>query len=111
MRIPDNHRHQIVAPLQLITAAPRFLLQRGAALHSPVPSVSYMQGAYWPAQRMRVMFGCTAVCCRRLVAEPAALHHVNYRTAARGNAIVLSRVMSGYVRKVEVRLVQHGYNT
>jgi hypothetical protein len=103
MVIPDAHRHQIVRPLQLITAAPRFLLQRGAALHSPLPSVNYTQGAYWPSQRVRVMFGCTAAGSRRLVAAPAALH-VNPSTAARCHAIVLYRVMSGYYRNVQARL-------
>jgi hypothetical protein len=109
VRILTGHRHpihSIVRPLNLIEAASWFHLPRGYVapgiqLHQRPPPVAYMQAAYWEAQRARLLFGSTAAACHRLSTAPAALH-VNAWIASCWRTRILSRVMAGFVSKVQV---------
>jgi hypothetical protein len=109
VRILTGHRHpihSIVRPLHLIEAASWFHLPRGYVapgikLHQRPPPVAYMQATYWEAQRARLLFGCAAAACHRLSTAPAT-SHVNPWTASCWRTRILSRVMAGYVSKVQV---------
>jgi hypothetical protein len=80
---------------------PRGYVAPGIHLHQRPPPVAYMQAAYWEVQRARLLFGSTAAACHRLSTAPAALH-VNAWIASCWRTRILSRVMAGYVSKVQV---------
>jgi hypothetical protein len=91
---------QIDAPLQFIQRAWWFHVQQiRTALHQRPPPVVDMQAALWPAQRARVMFSLTAMTCHRMSTAPG----VPFRTAWLWKTHVFSRVMAGYVIKIQVR--------
>jgi hypothetical protein len=104
--IPVVRRIHIDAPLKLIQPALRFHLQcgPGARLPQRLPLVNYEQITIWPAQRVRVMFGFTGVACRRLSTALASLN-VYFRTASGWKARVFAHVLTGYVSRLQVRLL------
>ena len=106
--IPVAQRHQLDAPLIFVKAWLR--LSRGSraalgtALPQPLPPVDRTQFALWPAQRVRGMPELTAKACHRLSTAPASLN-VYFRVASGWRALILDRVVSGYINKIQVRLL------
>ena len=106
--IPVEQRHQLDAPL--IFAKAWWRLSRGrraalaTALPQPPPPVDHTQFALWPAQRVRGMPELTATTCRRLSTAPASFN-VNSGEAEGWRALILDRVVSGYMNKIQVRLL------
>jgi hypothetical protein len=109
VRVCAAQLRQVDAPLQLIQLALWLHLPRGrssrADLLRSAPPLGHMQVAFWPAQRARVMPGFTALLCHRLSTAPAALK-VYFRSAAGWKALVFSRVISGHVSRLQVRLLR-----
>jgi hypothetical protein len=97
-------RHQLDAPLIFVKAWLRFSRGRrsalGTALPQPPPPVGHTQFALWPAQRVRVMPELTATACHRLSTAPASLN-VYFRVASGWRALILDRVASGYINKIQ----------
>jgi hypothetical protein len=94
--------HQIDAPLQFILRTWWFHLQKTplslrTALHQRPPPVVDM-AALWPAQRARVMFSLTAMTCHQMSTAPGKPCQWPWKTS------VFSRVMAGYLSKIQVRL-------
>jgi hypothetical protein len=106
--IPVSQRHQLDAPLLFVKAWLRFSRGRcaalGTALPQPSPPVDHTQFALWPAQRARGMPELTATTCHRLSTAPASLN-VYFRVASGWRALILDRVVSGYMNKIQVRLL------
>ena len=106
--IPIAQRHQLDAPLLFVKAWLRFSRGRraalGTALPQPPPPVDHTQFALWPAQRARGMPELTATACHRLSTAPASLN-VYFRVASGWRALILDRVVSGYINKIQVRLL------
>ena len=106
--IPVAQRHQLDAPLIFVKAWLRFSRGRhaalGTALPQPPPPVDHTQFALWPAQRARGMPELTAMACHRLSTAPASLN-VYFRVASGWRALILDRVVSGYMNKIQVRLL------
>jgi hypothetical protein len=101
--IPVAQRHQLDAPLIFVKAWLRFSRGRraalGTALPQPLPPVDHTQFALWPAQRVRGMPELTATACHRLSPAPASLN-VYFRLASGWRALILDRVVSGYINKI-----------
>ena len=106
--IPVAQRHQLDAPLIFVKAWLRLSRGRraalGTALPQPPPPVDHTQFALWPAQRVRGMPELTATACHRLSTAPASLN-VYFRVALGWRALILDRVVSGYMNKIQVRLL------
>ena len=106
--IPVVQRHQLDAPLMFVKAWLRFIRGRraalGTALPQPPPPVDHTQFALWPAQRVRGMPELTATACHRLSTAPASLN-VYFRVASGWRALILDRVVSGYINKIRVQLL------
>jgi hypothetical protein len=106
--IPVAHRHQLDAPLIFVKAWLRLSRGRraalGTALPPPPPPVDHTQFALWPAQRVRGMPELTATACHRLSTAPASLN-VYFRVASGWRALILDRVVSGYINKIQVQLL------
>jgi hypothetical protein len=106
--IPVAQRLQLDAPLTFVKAWLRFSRGRraalGTALPQPLPPVDHTQLALWPAQRARGMPELTATACHRLSTAPASLN-VYFRVASGWRALILDRVVSGYINKIQVRLL------
>ena len=106
--IPVAQRHQLDAPLIFVKAWLRLSRGRraalGTALPQPPPPVDHTQFALWPAQRVRGMPKLTATACHRLSTAPASLN-VYFRVASGWRALILDRVVSGYINKIQVRLL------
>jgi hypothetical protein len=102
--IPVAKRHQLDAPLIFVKACLRFSRGRraalGTALPQPPPPVDHTQFALWPAQRARGMPGLTATACHRLSTAPASLN-VYFRVASGWRALILDRVVSGYINRIQ----------
>jgi hypothetical protein len=107
--IPVAQRHQLDAPLIFVKAWLRLSRGRraalGTALPQPPPPVDHTQLALWPAQRARGMPELTATTCHRLSTAPASFN-VNFRVASGWRARILDRVVSGYINKIQVRLLR-----
>ena len=104
LRIPDNQRAQVDAPLHVIAAAAaRLHLPRGLplALELPPPPSGYMRVALWPAQLQRAAIGCAAAASHGLATAPASVD-VSARTTWHWRTRVLLRVMGGYVARIQV---------
>jgi hypothetical protein len=105
-----EQRHQLEAPLIFVNAWLSFSRRRGrrsalgTALPQPPPPVDHTQIALWPAQRVRGMPELTATACHRLSTAPASLN-VYFRVASGWRALILDRVVSGYMNKIRVRLL------
>jgi hypothetical protein len=110
LQSPAQLRAQIMRPLQLLKAAAWFfaLQSPGMKRHreEPPPPLGYMLAEFSPCVPVRVMFGCVATACRRLVPAPAGVH-VFYRTADFCERSIMERVMWGLVKKVQVWLQRH----
>jgi hypothetical protein len=108
LAIPIGQRHQLDAPLIFVNAWLRFSRGRcaalGTALPQPPPPFDHTQAALWPAQRARGMPELTATTCRRLSTAPASLN-VYFRVASGWRALILDRVVSGYMNKIQVQLL------
>ena len=106
--IPVAQRHQLDAPLIFVKAWLRLSRGRraalGTALPQPPPPVDHTQFALWPAQRVRGMPELTATACHRLSTAPASLN-VYFRVASGWRALILDRVVSGYINKIQVQLL------
>jgi hypothetical protein len=107
--IPVAQRHQLDAPLIFVKAWLRFSLcgrraALGTALPQPPPPVDHTQLALWPAQRARGMPELTATVCHRLSTAPASLN-VYFRVVSGWRALILDRVVSGYINRIQVRLL------
>ena len=81
MHILFNQYNQIEAPMTLIDTAARLHLSLdhpaghgGCSFSIRRHSVARASLKLWPAQRIRVMFGCTATACHRLAVAPASLN-------------------------------------
>ena len=102
--IPVVQRHQLDAPLIFVNAWLRFSRGRraalGTALPQPPPPVGHTQFALWPAQRVRGMPELTATACHRLSTAPASLN-VYFRVASGWRTLILDRVVSGYINKIQ----------
>jgi hypothetical protein len=105
LRIPDDQRAQIVAPLHVIaTAAARLYVPHGyplAAEQQPPPS-GYMHVALWPAQLQRAAVGFAAAASHGLATATASVE-LSERTAWRWRTRILNRVMGCYVARIQVR--------
>jgi hypothetical protein len=99
-----NQHNQIEAPMKLIDAAARLHL----SLDHPAGDCSFSIRRHsaslklWPAQRIRVMFGCTATACHRLAIAPASLN-LHSKKSTHFKTRILVRVMGGYLSKVQVQ--------
>jgi hypothetical protein len=121
VRYPIAQQQQSDAPLKLIKPATWFLLrQRCAALgtnqktsssknfpeppdnHQPPLPTCYTQVALWPAQRVRVMFSCSATVCHRLSAAQAACANVTVDCQRAWRQRIQGHVMACYVCKIQV---------
>jgi hypothetical protein len=106
--IPVAQLDQLEAPLMFVKALLRFSrghrVALGTALPHPPPPVDRTQFALWPAQRVRCMPELTATACRRLLTAPVSLD-VDFWVASRWRALILHRVVSGYVNKIQVQLL------
>jgi hypothetical protein len=106
--VPVEQRHQLDAPLIFTEAWLRLSRGRraalGTALPQPPPPVGHTQFAFWPAQRVRGMPELTATACHRLSTAPASLN-VYFRVASGWRALILDRVVSGYMNKIRVPLL------
>ena len=101
-------RHKLDAPLIFVKAWLRFSRGRrvalGTALPQPPPPVDHTQLALWPAKLVRDMSQLTATACHRLSTAPASLN-VYFRVASGWRALILDRVVSGYINRIQVRLL------
>ena len=106
--IPVAQRHQLDAPLIFVKAWLRLSRGRraalGTALPQPPPPVGHTQFALWPAQRVRGMPELTATACHRLSTAPASLN-VYFRVASGWRALILDRVVSCCMNKIQVQLL------
>ena len=107
VRVCVAQLRQVDAPLQLMQLLLRLQLPRGRSSRAdvlrPSPPLCHMQAALWPAQRARAMPGFTALLSHRLSTAPASLN-VYFRSAAGWKALVICRVISGHVSRLQVRL-------
>ena len=104
LRIPDDQRVQVDAPLHVIAAAvARLHLPRGypLALELPPPPSGYMRVSLWPAQLRRAAIGFAAAASRGLATAPAGVD-VSSRTTWHWRTRVLRRVMGGCVGRIQV---------
>ena len=104
LRIPEDQRAQIDAPLHVIAAAAaRLHLPRGLplALELPPPPSGYTRVALWPAQLQRAAVGFAAAASHGLATAPASVD-VSSRTTWHWRTRVLRHVMGGYVGKIQV---------
>ena len=106
LRIPDDQRSQINAPLHVIAAAAaRLYVPRGHPLaHEQWPSPSgYMRVPLWPAQLQRAAIGFAAAASLGLATAPASVE-LSAGTAWRWRTRILNRVMGCYVAKIQVHV-------
>ena len=105
LRIPDDQRALIVAPLHVIAAAAaRLYVPRGHPLAPeqwPLPS-GYMRVSLWPAQLQRAAIGFAAAASHGLATAPASVD-VSAWTTWHWRTRILNRVMGCYVAKIQVR--------
>jgi hypothetical protein len=109
MHILFNQYNQIEAPMTLIDTAARLHLSLdhpaghgGCSFSIRRHSVARASLKLWPAQRIRVMFGCTATACHRLAVAPASLNP-HSKKSSHFKTRILVRVMGGYLSKVQVQ--------
>ena len=91
---------EIDAPLHVIAAAAarlHLLLSHPLRALLPPPS-GYMRVSLWPAQLQRAAFGCVVAASRRLTSAPSSCA----RCKQRSRALILRRVLGGYVAMVKV---------
>ena len=106
---PAQLRAQIKRPLELMKASAWFFarqlpgIKRRRDHEEPPLPLGYMLAKFSPCVPVRVMFGCVATACRRLVPAPAGVY-VFYRATDFWERSMMERVMRGRVRKVQVRL-------
>ena len=103
--IPVAQRHQLDAPLIFVKAWLRLSRGRraalGTALPRPPPPVDHTLFALW---RVRGMPELTATACHRLSTAPASLN-LCFRMASGWTTLILDRVVSGYINKIQVQLL------
>jgi hypothetical protein len=106
---PAQLRLQIKRPLELMKASAWFFARQSTGIkrrrdheEPPLP-LGYMLAKFSPCVPVRVMFGCVATACRRLVPAPAGAY-VFYRTTDFWERSMMDRVTRGRVRRVQVRL-------
>jgi hypothetical protein len=111
LQLPAQLRVQLMRPFELIKAAAWFFARQspGTKRHreEPLPPLGHMLTEFSPCVPVRVMCGCVATACRRLVTASAGVH-VMYRTTGRCLAAwIMERVTRGHVKRVQVRLQRH----
>jgi hypothetical protein len=108
LSIPFAQRHQLDAPLIFVKAWLHFSrgcrAALGTALPQPPPPVGHTQFALWPARRVRCMPELTTTACHRLSTAPANLN-VYFRVVSGWRTLILDRVVSGYINKIQVQLL------
>ena len=106
---PAQLRAQIKRPLELMKASAWFFarqlpgIKRRRDHEEPPLPLGYMLAKFSPCVPVRVMFGCVATACRRLVPAPAGVY-VFYRATDFWERSMMERVMRGRVKKVQVWL-------
>ena len=107
LQSPKQLYAHIKRPLEFMQAAAWFFERQspGIKLHreEPPPPLGHMLTVFSPCVPVRVMCGCVATACRRLVTAPAGVY-VMYRTTGRWAAWIMERVTRGRVKKVQVWL-------
>jgi hypothetical protein len=111
LQLPAQLRVQLMRPLELIKAAAWFFARQspGTKRHreEPPPPLGHMLTEFSPCVPVRVMCGCVATACRRLVTASAGMR-MFYRTTGRCLAAwIMERVTRGHVERVQVRLQRH----
>jgi hypothetical protein len=107
LQTPEEIRAQIKRPLELMKASAYFFARQSPGYkrprEEPPPPLGYMLTEFSPCVPVRVMCGCVATACRRLVTAPAGVY-VMYRTTGRWAAWIMERVTRGHMKKVQVLL-------
>ena len=97
----------IKRPCKLMQAAAWFFPRQSPGmkrhLEEAPPPLGYMLTDFAPCVPVRVMCGCVATACRRLVIVPAGMYGI-YRTTGRWAAWIMERVTRGHVNRVQVWL-------
>jgi hypothetical protein len=107
LQTPARLRAQIMRLLKLMQAAAWYCAWPSHGMkrlreESP-PPLGHMLAEFSPCETVRVMCGCMAIACRRLVTAPAGVH-VMCRTMGRWFRWIIGRVMRGRVKTVQVLL-------
>ena len=107
LRSPAEQRARIKRPLELIKVEKHVFERRSSCNHhgphQPLSPLGYMLSEYSPLARVRVMPGCVAAACQRLVTAPGKIQMTSNRTWYLAEC-VMDRVTRGRVKKVQVRL-------
>ena len=109
LRIPNDQRVQVDAPLQVIAAAvARLHLPRGYPLALELPSSPsrYPLVSLLPAQLQRAAIGLAVAASHRLATAPASVD-VSARTTWHWRMRILRRVMGGCVGRIQVLSLIH----
>jgi hypothetical protein len=106
---PAQLRAQIKRPLELMKASAWFFARQLPGIkrcrdhvEPPLP-LGYMLPEFSPCVPVRLMFGCVATACRRLVPAPAGVY-VFYKTTVFWERSMMERVTRNRVKKVQVWL-------
>jgi hypothetical protein len=78
-------------------------IKRHRDAEQPPPPLGYMLAEFSPCVPVRVMFGCLATACRRVVTAPAGMRMI-CRTTGRWAGWIMERVTRGRVRRVQQTL-------
>jgi hypothetical protein len=83
----------------------RIVVQRSACNphHQLLPPLNYMHFNFWPAQVVRVMFGCVSTIVHGL-ATPPANFNVDARNIRHWATCITVRIMQGCISKIQVLL-------
>ena len=104
---PAEQRAQIKRSVELIMAATWIFGRRSPGYEyrreKLQPPLGHALAEFPPRVPVRVMCGCVAAGCQRLVAAPADMHVMHTKTW-RWASWVMGRVMRGLVSRVQVRL-------
>ena len=108
LQSPVQLRAQIKHPLELVKAAACFFRSPGMEWHGEKlpPTLGHMQSEVFPFVLVRLMCGCVATACRRIVSGPADMY-VNPKTTWRWAGWIMERVTRGRVSRVQVRIGAH----
>jgi hypothetical protein len=106
---PAQLRAQIKRPLELMKASAWYFARQSPSIkrhrdaEEPPPPLGYMLAEFSPCVPVRVMCGCVAFACRRVVTAPAGMRMI-YRTTGRWAGWIIERVTRGRVRRVQQTL-------
>jgi hypothetical protein len=105
---PVQQRAVVQRPLKLIEAALWFFPRPSAGNKrgrdaAPLP-LGYTRAEYSPVTLTRVVIGVFATTCQRFASAPGSMN-VSARKTSLWGQCVMHRVLRGYVRRVQVRIV------